>query len=199
MNLIRGESLVPMPWKNGGGVTREIDAEPKGAALDAFTWRLSIANVDVAGAFSRFADIDRTLVLLKGAGMHLHEASGRVHALTQPLAMASFAGETPIDATLDNGPTRDFNVMVRRGRATATVQAHRSSTSLSLTDDVGLTLIFCVRGQLEVTLDGATRIILQPDDTLRLDASDARHCDVTCAQADTSWLQIAIATTDHSR
>lgn len=197
MNLIRGESLVPMPWKNGGGVTREIDAEPKGAALDAFTWRLSIANVDVAGAFSRFADIDRTLVLLEGAGMHLHEASGRVHALTRPLAMASFAGETPIDATLDNGPTRDFNVMVRRGGASATVQAHRATASLSLSDDV--TLIFCVQGQLDVTLDSAARIILQPDDTLRLDASDARHCDVTCAQPDTSWLKIGIAITDHSR
>lgn len=197
MNLIRGESLVPMPWKNGGGVTREIDAEPKGAALDAFTWRLSIANVDVAGAFSRFADIDRTLVLLEGAGMHLHEASGRVHALTRPLAMASFAGETPIDATLDNGPTRDFNVMVRRGGASATVQAHRATASLSLSDDV--TLIFCVQGQLDVTLDSATRIILQPGDTLRLDASDARHCDVTCAQPDTSWLKIGIAITDHSR
>ena len=49
MKLIRGASLVPKPWKNGGGVTREIDAEPNGAALDAFTWRLSIANVDDPG------------------------------------------------------------------------------------------------------------------------------------------------------
>ena len=113
--------------------------------------------------------------------------------------MASFAGETPIDATLDNGPTRDFNVMVRRGRATATVQAHRSTPSLFSPMTFAVTLIFCVQGQLDVTLDGATRIILQPDDTLRLDASDARHCDVTCAQPDTSWLQIGIATTDHSR
>jgi environmental stress-induced protein Ves len=192
MKLIRGASLVPKPWKNGGGVTREIDAEPGGAALDAFTWRLSIANVDASGAFSTFPDIDRTLVLLEGAGMHLHEADGRVHALDRPLAMASFAGETAIDATLDNGPTRDFNVMVRRDRATASVQVHRGSAELTRADSI--TLIFCVQGQLDVTTDGE-RVTLHADDTLRVNAP----CVVSCIKEHTSWLQISIAITDHPR
>ncbi|SAL24047.1 HutD/Ves family protein [Caballeronia humi] len=192
MKLIRGASLVPKPWKNGGGVTREIDAEPGGAALDAFTWRLSIANVDASGAFSTFPGIDRTLVLLEGAGMHLHEANARVHALDRPLAMASFAGETAIDATLDNGPTRDFNIMVRRDRATASVQVHRGSAELRSDDSI--TLIFCVQGPLDVTTDGE-RVTLHADDTLRLETS----CVVTCLSEHTSWLQISIATTDHLR
>jgi environmental stress-induced protein Ves len=197
MNLIRGESLVPAPWKNGGGVTREIDAEPKGAALDAFVWRLSIANVDMPGSFSTFAGIDRTLVLLEGAGMRLNEANGRTHALDTPLAMASFAGETPIDATLVDGPTRDFNVMVRRDRARATVRAHRRESRIVPADDV--TIIFCVQGEIAVALDGETRFTLQPDDTLRLDASTARECVVTCMQHEASWLQIGIVITDPSR
>jgi len=91
--LIRGASLAPRAWKNGGGVTREITAGPADAALDAFAWRLSIANVDAPGAFSTFAGIDRTLVLLDGAGMRLNEAGGRVHVLDAPLSMASFAAK----------------------------------------------------------------------------------------------------------
>jgi environmental stress-induced protein Ves len=178
-------------------VTREIDAEPRGAALDGFLWRLSIANVDAAGAFSTFAGIDRTLVLLEGAGMRLNEANGRVHALHAPLAMASFAGETPIDATLVDGPTRDFNVMVRRDRARATVQAHRREARFVPADDV--TIIFCVQGEIAVALNGEARFTLQPDDTLRLDASTARECVVTCVKPEASWLQIGIVITDSSR
>jgi environmental stress-induced protein Ves len=197
MNLIRAAALVPKPWKNGGGVTREIDAEPKGAPLDAFIWRLSIANVDTPGAFSTFAGIDRTLVLLEGAGMHLHEANGRVHALDAPLAMASFAGETQIDATLVDGPTRDFNVMVRRDRARATVQAHRDESRFALADDI--TIIFCVQGEIALTLDGEARCMLQANDTLRLDASAAQACEITCVQPHASWLRIGIVITDPSR
>ncbi|MBN3819399.1 HutD family protein, partial [Paraburkholderia sp. Se-20369] len=33
--MMRAADLVASPWKNGGGVTREIAAFPPGAALDA--------------------------------------------------------------------------------------------------------------------------------------------------------------------
>ena len=90
----------------------------KGARLDGFVWRVSIADVAQAGPFSRFVGIDRTLVLLSGAGMLLDEAQRPTHALKQPLDIARFAGETAIDARLVDGTTRDFNLMVRRGAAT---------------------------------------------------------------------------------
>ncbi|MBJ9881917.1 HutD family protein, partial [Burkholderia cenocepacia] len=88
--LIRAADLVASPWKNGGGVTREIGAFPPGAALDAFAWRVSVADVGTAGPFSRFDGIDRTLVLLSGAGMTLAEAGGTRHVLDAPLARADF-------------------------------------------------------------------------------------------------------------
>ena len=50
--LIRGADLVASPWKTGGGVTREVAAYPLGAALDAFVWRVSVADVAQAGPFS---------------------------------------------------------------------------------------------------------------------------------------------------
>ena len=58
-----------MPWKNGGGSTDEIATYPRGAGLDAFDWRVSIAHVASDGPFSRFPGVERTITLLEGAGM----------------------------------------------------------------------------------------------------------------------------------
>ncbi|MBN3790940.1 HutD family protein [Burkholderia sp. Ac-20353] len=164
--LIRASSLVASPWKNGGGVTREIVAHPPGAALDAFAWRVSVADVGAAGPFSRFPGIDRTLVLLSGAGMTLAEQGGAQHVLDAPLARADFAGETAIDATLHDGATRDFNLMTRRATTRGSVAAWRVGTHrVERADTV---LLFCAAGTVQVVLDGATHT-LEELDTLRLD------------------------------
>ena len=163
------------PWKNGGGVTREVAAFPEGAALDAFIWRVSVADVGQAGPFSRFAGIDRTLVLLSGAGMLLDEAQGATHALRAPLDIARFEGETAIDARLIDGATRDFNLMVRRGAATGEVDVWRDSHHAQLDADV--VLLFCADGELNVSTSGKS-IALGINDTLRIDNAHALHCEV---------------------
>lgn len=185
--LIRGADLVATPWKNGGGVTREVAAVPPGAGLDAFIWRVSIADVAQAGPFSRFAGIDRTLVLLSGAGMLLdetQEAGGtEVHALTQALDVVRFAGEAAIDARLVDGATRDFNLMVRRGAASGALEIWRGEGSAQqhkLSADV--VLLFCAAGSMQVTL-GDTRadpqaVTLTGDDTLCIEATSALTCTV---------------------
>ena len=66
-----------MPWKNGGGHTTEIAAEPPGAGTASFVWRVSVADIAQDGPFSAFPGIDRTLVLLSGRGMRLGD--GRRH------------------------------------------------------------------------------------------------------------------------
>jgi len=157
--LIRGAALVASPWKNGGGITREV-------ASCAYEWRVSIADIDRDGPFSRFDGIDRTLVLLSGAGMTLTEAGGARHVLDAPLARADFAGETAIDATLHDGPTRDFNLMTRRSAARGTVDVWRAGTHrVERADTV---LLFCASGAVGVEIDGA-HYALQEMDTLRLD------------------------------
>lgn len=125
------------------------------------------------------------LVLLDGAGMRLTEAGGRVRSLDAPLALAHFAGETPIRATLDDGPTRDFNVMVRHDRACATVEVHRGPASVKPRHD--LTFIFCTSGRIDIKLDDNTRHTINSGDTLSLDKPAA--CEV---REDGSWLHIGI-------
>ncbi len=184
--LIRGADLVAAPWKNGGGVTREVAAFPEGAGLDAFVWRVSVADVAQAGPFSRFAGIDRTLVLLSGAGMLLDEkvetSTTNTLALTQPLDIAQFAGEAQIDARLVDGATRDFNLMVRRGAAVGETEVWRGATQRSLSADV--VLLFCASGSVSVTLGGEAKPqVLEADDTLRIDTPSALSCAVKGAGA----------------
>ena len=104
-------------WRNGGGWTREIHAEPTGAGAD-WDWRLSIAEVNADGPFSAFPGIDRELVLLAGEGMRLH-SDGAAVELRPPYGRHRFAGEVGIHAELVDGPTQDFNLMWRRDRFAA--------------------------------------------------------------------------------
>jgi hypothetical protein len=44
MIVLRESAYHAVPWKNGGGITREIYREPAGSA--AFDWRRSLATID---------------------------------------------------------------------------------------------------------------------------------------------------------
>lgn len=137
VRLIRSADYPTRPWKNGGGSTRDIAVSPPGAALDDFVWRLSLAQVDRDGPFSRFDEVDRTLVLLSGA-MTLHEPGRRIDlARHQPVM---FEGERMIEATVAGGATLDFNVMTRRGRARHVVRRESFSKRVSLATPAGRTI-----------------------------------------------------------
>ncbi|QDE41072.1 HutD family protein [Luteibacter pinisoli] len=119
MTILRFDELRAVPWKNGLGITRELAVEPPGASMDAFAWRVSIADVDTASPFSTFPGIDRTIVLLEGAGFTMVMDGDHEHALTTPCEPFAFPGEATVDVRLAGGATRDFNLMVRRGVGTA--------------------------------------------------------------------------------
>lgn len=191
LTLIRGADLVAAPWKNGGGVTREVAAFPANSGLNDFAWRVSIADVAQAGPFSRFEGIDRTLVLLSGAGMVLDEADAdeadgphivKSHALMQALDIARFDGAARIDARLVDGATRDFNLMVRRDAAHAELDVWREASKHGEQHDTRRTfsadvvLLFCASASVTLTLAGAKALQLETGDTLRIDSPNALHC-----------------------
>lgn len=124
-------ALPPMPWKNGGGTTREVASWPPGAGIDAFDWRVSIATIASDGPFSSFAGVDRIITLLEGDGVRLQsKADGIDHALNMPLAPFAFSGDSKIDCTLLGGASTDFNVMSRRSRLVAEMQVLSESSQL---------------------------------------------------------------------
>jgi environmental stress-induced protein Ves len=152
VTLLRGADLVESCWKNGGGVTREIARYPADSDGDGFLWRVSVAEVEKSGPFSRFSFIDRTMVLLSGQGMRLEERGGLTHTLSRPFDVARFDGEIEIEASLIDGPTKDFNVMLKRGCQEGSIDVWRGNGEHRLyATDV---LLYCVSGTFEIVLGG---------------------------------------------
>ena len=106
------------PWRNGGGVTRELAAWP---AQGEWVWRMSVAEVAASGPFSRFEGITRWFAVLQGAGVLLNvrtpsdvgAAGAGEHRLTVTDPPLCFDGGLATDCQLINGPTQDFNLMAQ--------------------------------------------------------------------------------------
>lgn len=114
MRILRAADRAPMPWKNGGGVTREVAIWPPTAALNAFDWRISIADVAQGGPFSTFPGVDRVLTVIEGSGLEL-AVEGLAPIKLDAAVPFAFPGDVACAATLHQGPIRDLNLMVRRG------------------------------------------------------------------------------------
>lgn len=126
--ILSAKDFRSMPWKNGGGVTRELYRAPHSQDAERFLLRLSMAQVASHGPFSLFPGIDRTLLLLKGRGLKLFFADEIEIVLDQPLSPIYFAGEDSIECELLDGPIEDFNIMVDRQWGKTTVQLSQASS-----------------------------------------------------------------------
>jgi environmental stress-induced protein Ves len=161
-----------MAWKNGGGRTTEILSHPSGAALDEFAWRVSVADIAKDGPFSKFAGVDRTIVMIGGSGMRL-EGSGHAALLATPFEPYAFSGDDAIDCTLVAGAVRDFNLMLRRGRASGDVVVARDAgTSIA---PARFRLSYAAAGAHECLYAGHPPIHVAADHALLIetDASEA--------------------------
>jgi uncharacterized protein len=109
-HVVRCDAVEPQPWKNGGGLTRELLAWP---SREHWALRISVADIRADGPFSAFPGVDRWFAVLEGAGvlLPLPEGERRVQAGDAPLA---FRGEAAALCALLDGPTRDLNLMIRR-------------------------------------------------------------------------------------
>ncbi len=156
-----------MPWKNGGGTTRELAVEPPGASLQGgFLWRLSAATLEVSGPFSTFPGCDRWLLLLEGAGFSLDFGpQGRLE-VTEPWVPSRFRGDWPAVATLVDGPCTDLGLIVDARRIQAEVASGPLKLPASLALSPGTTLLFVARGTLVVPAWG---LHLGQDHLLRVD------------------------------
>jgi uncharacterized protein len=147
------DSLTPTPWKNGGGLTREIVRVPVESQMEDFVWRASLAELSTDGPFSTFAGVDRIIVLLSGGGVHLRSTDGTIdYRLDTPLEPFVFAGESDIGASLINGPSSDFNVMTRRGFATADIRIIRAIERLGASQ---AGVLFAARGGWSIRTVGS--------------------------------------------
>ena len=166
IRALPASARTAVPWKNGGGVTREIAAMPEGSGMDDFAWRVSLAEVAANGPFSAFPDIDRTLTVVEGAGMDLTVGGERwlVNTRYEP---RDFRGDVPTDCRLLDGPVVNLNVMWRRGAV---------STAVVPTVAVVRGRLRLGGGALVVALDGTAEVggvTLGPYDAVQLGGGEA--------------------------
>jgi len=121
----------PKPWRNGGGVTRDLCAGDAGVPGDpSFHWRLSLADIDRDGPFSCLPGVDRCLVLLEGRlSLEFPATPGEAGAVAHgPIGLCAgdppiaFRGEAAPVAQID-GACRALNLMTARGRAFGAMRA----------------------------------------------------------------------------
>lgn len=121
---VRLADVPPQPWRNGGGLTREVLAWPQAADWQL---RVSVADIECDGPFSPFPGVDRWFAVIEGAGVELAWASGTT-ALRPGDPPLHFAGEAAPACRLPQGPTRDLNLMHRRSAGRASMRrAHAGS------------------------------------------------------------------------
>ena len=117
LQIIRKASFKATPWKNGGGITHEAIRVPAGG--DTFRWRVSVAHIDASGPFSEFAEYNRKMVLLQGAGIELRFGDGISRKLRQVGELVEFDGALSTYCELLDGPCVDLNLMVSKSDGVA--------------------------------------------------------------------------------
>jgi environmental stress-induced protein Ves len=167
MRVLRTGDLVAVPWKNGGGITREIAVHPPGAGFDHFHWRLSMATVASDGPFSLFPGVDRTLILLDGDGIELCP-EGAAPTRLMPGDRLDFSADIPMGARLLGGPVTDLNIMTRRTRIRPAITPLTLDGALTLELRDATHLLFCLSGAAWATSGEATSEIARHD-TILLD------------------------------
>lgn len=160
MRLLPSSHPKRMPWKNGRGSTLELvtDAREDGT----FTWRLALADVPEPGPFSSYPGLDRSIVLVAGAGLTLEGPEGVREVPALGLGLA-FAGEEPVVATPRGPSVRDANLMMARARWTGAVQ-HRRDGAHDLEGDVVIAhalsgRVVAVRGKVRTTLASGETLV----------------------------------------
>ncbi len=162
LQVVRKASFKATPWKNGGGITHEALRVPQSG--DPFRWRVSVAHIDASGPFSEFAEYNRRMVLLQGAGVELRFADGVNRSLRNVGDLAEFDGAVPAHCELLKGPCVDLNLMVNKSDA-ATARVERFIESVAVKASRTETLLIVPidrRISLEITL-GKT-VTLEPWD-----------------------------------
>ena len=113
--VVRVTDITPVPWRNGGGMTRELLAWP-----DPQDWilRVSVADITASGPFSSFAGVDRWFAVLSGGAVRLATAGAALSELSAACeTLHAFPGDAATYCTAEGPATTDFNLMIRRARA----------------------------------------------------------------------------------
>jgi hypothetical protein len=131
---------APVPWKNGGGATRELALSKDAQGL---RWRLSLADIAQDGPFSPFPGLSRVHTILAGQGLTLSNADTALQA--RPFQPVHFDGGLALSAELKNGPCRAANLIFDPARVAVDISLHPAG---AFTAAAGEKVFFLLKGSL---------------------------------------------------
>ena len=182
--IVRLDEMVPAPWRNGGGVTRELACWPDSRD---WIWRMSVAEVASDGPFSRFEGVQRWFAVLGGSGVRLR-IGDRAHEQIGSSAPLCFDGAEPADCELLDGATQDFNLMLRRPQASARMRRISGAEAFRLAVPTTVAL-YAIDDGARILVDGSS--VALPEQSLAWQAMDSEL--TVQVQAGTAlWMEIEL-------
>lgn len=142
-----------MPWANGRGTTLELLRQEKDGQM---LWRLSAADVVEDGDFSPWPGVDRTLVLLDGAGFDLDFGDQGRATHVEAFAPVAFSGDWKTRAINVRGRSQDFNVMARRDAVSAAVSVAAGARKGQCDSELA---IFVAKGLFTAKIGGEVHLL----------------------------------------
>jgi environmental stress-induced protein Ves len=156
------------PGKNGGGVTTDIAAAYRPGAVpgdwNGMLWRFGFTPITAPGPFSSLPGIDRNQVVIGGRGLALETPDGEID-LREPFAPVRFAGETPIQTRLEDGPVVVVNLLAARTAARISLTVLQPGNRQTLT--AGLHIAYACVG--DSMLEGVGSIPVARDHAVRIE------------------------------
>lgn len=115
VNLVRLADATAQPWRNGGGLTRELLTwqRPDLPSSQGWSVRVSVADIARDGPFSAYPGVTRAFTVLEGEGVTLDWGDARSRRLGPADDPLHFDGADAPGCQLSGGPTRDLNLMTR--------------------------------------------------------------------------------------
>ncbi|MCC7012360.1 MAG: HutD family protein [Planctomycetes bacterium] len=194
---LRSRDARRVPWKNGRGFTDELALAPAGASFERgdFDLRISRATVDEPGPFSAFPGFDRVLVVVHGEALVLLHGTHAPRARLRRLEPHRFSGDWPTTAELPRGAIGDFNVLTRRGRCSADVQALALAQRRAReTAEAAQVFVHVLSGALSVRISGedAPFELLEAESLWIRGARPSDELDIAGASSDASLLIVRV-------
>jgi environmental stress-induced protein Ves len=195
MVILRTGDFTKLPWKNGLGVSHVIASDPPAAGYDTVNWQVGTTEFGFDCPFSNLAGMDRQFMLLSGGGVELHcidvvagvDVRGKVD---RPFVPFAFSGDWQTTCRMLGNPVQVFNVMTRRGKATARISIPRWIGALYCEQRAGEVLV-------GVLLSGIARVsgeaaALAVHEAVMLDAPAGEHCEIVAGMGDTRMAVVHI-------
>ncbi len=162
------ENYTASRWS--GGVTTELLILPRGAVYGQrdFLCRVSSATVELEeSVFTALPDYDRLIATLEGTITLTHDGGA-------PLALAPYEAHA-FDGgsrTVSLGKCRDFNLMLRKGKAAGSLRP-LTAESAPCTLDAGTALLYCAEGTCTVAVKDSVYPLAQGESLLLENAAGA--------------------------